>query len=94
MGIHDVLGRLVCLTEVLDVGLGVFIAHRLIGKKPQGLMRAYRPGDLLLNIWPNELCRSITVISADQAADRDIMQQTGKYDLLVQILFEGDVCAL
>src|SRR5665213_644927 len=81
-------------TEPADVVVGIAIADRLVRIEAQALMVTDRPAHLLVDIGLDELRTPIAVIAADEADDRDVMQEARQYHFLFQAVLLGEVGAL
>src|SRR5215470_454184 len=72
----------------LLVEVRIAVSNRLVGKKAQRLMCLHRPGHFLVHVGLDHLCAPIPVVAADKADDRNVVQQTGQYDLFRLAAFE------
>src|SRR5437867_7377501 len=78
----DVRVWLVVGAEELDVHIRVSVPDRLVREESQRLVIADRPRDLFVHVGLEHLRRPVAVIAADEAGDRDVVQQAGEHELL------------
>jgi hypothetical protein len=72
----------------LPVEIGITISNRFVWEEAQRLVCLHRPGHFLVHVGLDHLCSPITVVAADKADDRNVVQQTGQHDLFRLVAFE------
>ena len=94
VGALDVgLGRVV-RAEELDVHRRVLIADRLVGVESERLMMADGPAHLFVHVGLDELRAPVAVVTPDEPADGNVVDQAGQDDLLAGAVLPGQARAL
>ena len=87
IGLLDIVIGLIVGAKEADIGLGIAVPHRFVGKEAQRLMIADRPGDFLVDIGFKQLRPPIAVVGPQQAADADVVEQARQHHLFGQAVF-------
>src|SRR5215831_12762155 len=82
VSVLDIVVGLVVRPEMLDVHFRIRVTDRLVGEETQRLVRAHRPGYLLVDIGLDQLRAPVAVIALDEDGIGDVVQQTGENRLL------------